>query len=357
MRGKAICGVAALLLAAGMAGCGTPGAPQPPSLNLPMPVSDLSATRAGDQVTLRWTMPRRTTDKLLMKAPKLAIVCLREGSGACVSVHEEELKPSAAATWTGALPAELAAGEPRAVRYFVEVRNEAGRSAGLGNAAVVLAGAAPAPVADLTSELEKDGVALRWAAANDGTAVRLKRKLLTPSAKKETGLLGEQKQPAEVQLLVKGGSEAGGALDKAAERGAAYEYRAQRVAQVTVDGETLELAGELSEPLRVEVKDIFPPDAPKGLVAVASQAADGSVSIDLSWQPNSEEDLAGYAVYRREGDAAWQKVSPAKPVVGPAFHDTQVQAGHTYSYAVTAVDRGGRESERSAAAAETTPGN
>ena len=39
---------AALLLA----GCGAPGAPQPPSLQLPSPVADLAATRKGDKVTL-----------------------------------------------------------------------------------------------------------------------------------------------------------------------------------------------------------------------------------------------------------------------------------------------------------------
>src|SRR4051794_28639070 len=45
-----------------IAGCGTPGAPQPPSLRLPKPVADLQAVRKGDDVYLRWTVPTRTTD-------------------------------------------------------------------------------------------------------------------------------------------------------------------------------------------------------------------------------------------------------------------------------------------------------
>src|SRR5207302_11370084 len=44
------------------AGCGTPGAPQPPSLNLAKPVSDLKAVRTGNQVNLIWTVPTETTD-------------------------------------------------------------------------------------------------------------------------------------------------------------------------------------------------------------------------------------------------------------------------------------------------------
>lgn len=42
-------------------------------------------------------------------------------------------------------------------------------------------------------------------------------------------------------------------------------------------------------------------------------------------------------------------------VVEPAFHDPQVQPGHRYEYAVSAVGKNGRESERSAAAQETVP--
>src|SRR5260370_29321123 len=52
-----------------LAGCGTPGAPQPPSLNLPKPVEDLRATRPGDNAMLTWTPPRQTTDKQRIPPP------------------------------------------------------------------------------------------------------------------------------------------------------------------------------------------------------------------------------------------------------------------------------------------------
>src|SRR5438874_3696192 len=51
-----------MLSLAFLAGCGTPGAPQPPSLHLPEPVRDLRASRKGDKVTLTWTQPSETTD-------------------------------------------------------------------------------------------------------------------------------------------------------------------------------------------------------------------------------------------------------------------------------------------------------
>ena len=61
-----------------------------------------------------------------------------------------------------------------------------------------------------------------------------------------------------------------GAVDKDIRFGQTYEYRAQRVVRVKVDGASLELAGPFSQPVRVEAKDVFPPAAPKGLAAVAS---------------------------------------------------------------------------------------
>jgi fibronectin type 3 domain-containing protein len=106
----------------------------------------------------------------------------------------------------------------------------------------------------------------------------------------------------------------------------------------------------------VEALDIFPPAVPTALAAVATSGENGvETAIDLSWQPDTEADLAGYAVYRREGDGLWQRISPSLPLVPPAFHDAHVQPGHSYRYAVTAIDQGGHESARSAEAEETVP--
>src|SRR5215469_16677949 len=56
-------------------GCGTPGAPMPPSLDLPKPVEDLRASRRGDVVTLSWTLPQQTTDQTAVKKPGETRVC------------------------------------------------------------------------------------------------------------------------------------------------------------------------------------------------------------------------------------------------------------------------------------------
>jgi len=64
-----------------------PGAPQPPSLNLPDRATDLSAVRAGGQVSLTWTMPTKNTDKLLLKGNIAVRVCRNEpASTTCSAV-------------------------------------------------------------------------------------------------------------------------------------------------------------------------------------------------------------------------------------------------------------------------------
>jgi hypothetical protein len=362
----------ATIAALALAGCGMPGAPLPPSLNLPVPVNDLSAVRTGSQVALTWTMPARTTDKVLLKGNITVRICRNESTFTRCSVATSlQLAPKSDASFTDTLPSQLAAGPPRVLNYSVELVNRKGRSAGLSNNAALLAGEVPPAIENLTAQMRKDGVLLHWASApteSSPVAVRLVRRLLTPPAKKSNqGPLAQPAEPLEQSLLVEAvpptdhapDASPDASIDNNIRFGETYEYRAQRVARVTVDGSTLELAGPFSAPVRIDAINMFPPSAPKGLAAVATAGENSSApSVDLSWLPNAEPDLAGYIVYRRDSETAgWQRISPAQPVVGPGYHDPNVQPGHTYSYAVTAIDQDGHESARSAEASDTVPGS
>jgi hypothetical protein len=354
---------AALALAILATGCGTPGAPQAPTLNLPEPVNDLTAIRTGNQVALTWKMPRKNNDKMLLKAEIPVHICRKDANGICIAVPGAPyLAPNALGSFTETLPLPLTQGAPRSLSYFVELVNRNGRSAGLSNAAVVLAGEAPPPVSALSAKVVKAGVVLRWTPENRNDPIRLHRKLLTPPAAKpktERDLMASSPEPVEQNLLVEPDPQASQndrALDKEIRTGETYEYRAQRVARVTIDGKTLELAGPLSDPVQVQATDVFPPAIPTALAAVATLGQPGTeTAIDLSWQPVTDTDLAGYAVYRREGNAPWQRISPAQPIVPPGFHDTHVEPGHTYRYSVTAIDQGGHESPHSTETEETVP--
>lgn len=363
--------IAALAATSVLAGCGMPGAPLPPSLNLAVPVNDLSAMRTGDQVALTWTMPKKTTDKVLLTGNIAVRVCCNElSSEHCTVATTLEFAPGAGSAFTDTLPPALTAGPPRVLTYFVELVNRKGRSAGLSNSAEILAGEAPPAIENLTAAMSKDGVLLHWApvpAQSLSVAVRLVRRLLSAPAKKSyQGPLSQPAEPLEQTLIVESdphsdrasGASPNTSIDTSIRFGETYEYRAQRVARITVGSSTLELAGPLSPPLRIDAVNVFPPSAPQGLAAVATAGGSGTApAIDLSWLPGTEANLAGYIVYRREStDNTWQRISPMQPVVGPGYHDATVQPGHTYAYSVTAIDQQGHESARSAEASDTVPG-
>ena len=76
--------------------------------------------------------------------------------------------------------------------------------------------------------------------------------------------------------------------------GTKYSYTAQRVRSVEAGGQTLEVRSVPSAVVTVDVEDVFPPDAPSGLVSVPGVAggvggeAEKAGDPDLSWEPNME---------------------------------------------------------------------
>ncbi len=206
----------------------------------------------------------------------------------------------------------------------------------------------------LTAEVRADGVALRWAGNDEATEVRLHRKLVNPNAasgKQEGGPASPEAEPALQNLLVQMG--AVGTLDNTARFGKTYEYTAQQLHRVKLGEVLLELAGPESRPIQVSVVDRFPPAVPQGLVAVAAPLEG---TIDLSWTPGTDQDLAGYIVYRRTGESAdWTRVSGNTPLTGPSYRDRTVQTGKIYQYAVSAIDLIGNESLRSTEAEDSVP--
>ena len=112
----------------------------------------------------------------------------------------------------------------------------------------------------------------------------------------------------------------------------------------TANGQPVE--SEATAPVCVKLIDTFPPAAPRGLTAVASEGA-----ISLIWQANTEADLAGYVVYRGATEATLQPVMTG-PTVDTTYRDG-LAAGLHYVYAVVAVDKAGNRSPTSNRVEET----
>ena len=372
-------------LSLGLSGCGMEAAPQPPSLNLPKTISDLSANRTGNQVHLAWTTPSENTDHLKLKGSVQLRVCRSsEAASPCESIATISAAPEKPATYTDVLPDALASGPVRSITYRIFGINKNGKTAGPSNVADVLAGEAPPQVRDLSAQVVERGVVLHWQPApslSPDTSIQIDRTLVTPAASpnraesRSFSPLPRATEPAEQKLRVRlfppnsqhtAATDPGVALDPTAQFGRQYTYTASRVVQQHLGHQMLQLDSSESAPVQVATRDTFPPAAPSGLVAVPVSAAmnNGTPEVDLSWSANTEPDLAQYRIYRVDvtSNLPMRRIAPEpgtapgiEAVVAPAYRDLHVQRGQTYTYAVTAVDTSGNESRRSAEVTVTVP--
>lgn len=353
-------GVGLVVLGSVLGGCGTPAPPAPPSLNLPAPVLNLSALRVGNTVRLAWTMPTRTTDKVMLRQPVTVEICRAVEDGKCVTLGRVNVAPGKPGAYSDELPEELAHGSDRLLRYEIGLRNHAGKSAGQSNSAFSAAGASPPALTGLTSQMRREGVQLDWQPAPEpGRSVlyRIKRVRLTTGevAQAPKSPLAASTPPETQTLVVQSpdGRDPGHAIDASAVLNQQYRYTVERVATPVLPGQTVEIQGLPSEAVVVTTTDSFAPGVPQQLAAIAD-AAGGA--IDLSWTPDSENDLMAYYVYRRDvrGGVPAQRIAAVG--LETSYRDADTQADHRYAYSVSAVDQSGNESQRCPEVEETLPG-
>ena len=102
------------------------------------------------------------------------------------------------------------------------------------------------------------------------------------------------------------------------------------------------LESEDSEEIEILTEDTFSPDPPKGLISVAGQDV-----LSITWDANTEGDLDGYKVWRREEGSAEVHLLTPDLIKENAYNDKSAKKGTTYVYFVTALDKSGNESPRS----------
>jgi hypothetical protein len=335
--------------------CGTPGAPQPPSLNLARPVSDLKAVRNGGEINFTWTIPAETTDGAAFRHRGSTKVCQAVNKpqvDQCSAILTLPTPKQKTATATTALP--LGSNDPNDfVTYAVEVDNDRGKNAGLSNQVQVPTAFVTRLNAAPSSQVTADAVLVTANITPENESVQQALEL----RRKEKGT--PQESPVARRDLPAGDAGNVELRDETFVWEKTYEYRVVVVASATVpNGSTVTFNAASSAPFEVFTHDVFPPAVPSGLEAVYSgQIAGQPSSIDLTWSPDSDRDLAGYFIYRRRQDepaSAAVKLN-AQPVAAPAYRDASIQPGTTYVYSVSAVDERGNESQRSEEASEEVP--
>jgi hypothetical protein len=303
-----------------LAGCGYVGEPLPPLANVPERITDLAAIQRGDRIIAQFRVPLLTTEGKPIPGP--VKLDLRAGTAS----HFEEVSWSAdarripaGAIANGIARYEFSAGEWTGKPVILGVRAEAGngKPGAWSNFATLPVVAAPPTPAEVKAVATAEGVRLTWRA--EGSEFRVFRK---PEAATDFALAATANKPEWT--------------DPEIEYGKQYTYLVQSVVEL---GDKKLAESDLSSEVTIKPIDTFPPATPAGL-----QATTGPASIELSWDPNTEPDLAGYRVYRSAGGGAFEKVVDLLPV--PAYSDKAIQKETAYRYQVSAVDRAGNESPR-----------
>lgn len=351
-----------IVFAAFWIGCGTPGAPQPPSLHIPKPVDDLQAIRKGDTVYLRWTVPTENTDGQGIKAPGTTQICRGSATGQPGSCKDVVADLPTAANAQGnqeaADPiARFIGGSRDFLTYTVKVSSPRNRNAGLSNAETVFLPPSLPPPSAVSARLIPDAVQLSWNNPQPPSSPNLNTKHLFRvfrTIKNEQPAKGKSARTPIGEVPANPGPATFNDKNFTWEKN--YDYRVVGITQViSRDGKRLaEFEGEDSPPVTIFAHDVFPPARPSGVQAVYS-AIDSRKFIDLTWSPNDENDLAGYNIYRRTSDTAARVKINKDLAKTPSFRDENVTPGSKYIYTVNAVDARGNESPASDPANEKVP--
>jgi len=294
----------AVVAAATLCACGYVGPPMPPTLDIPVTITDFRAWESGDNIEFAFTLLDKTTENLPLK-----------------EVRSMELRVDEKLTM-------LRASKPGAITEQVPAREWIGKT-------VLLAVRATGP----------KGKASEW---SNPVSLFVIQPLATPSAPKplnvERGVeltwtgtgpryrIFRAEGNGQPQQLAD--SDAPRYLDETTVYGTRYRYLVQAIAaenQWSVVSEAAEITPE----------DKFPPAVPEGLAPVPTPQ-----SIELSWTRNTEADFRGYNLFRSVDNGPFAMIAPLIEV--PAYSDSKIEAGKKYRYAISAVDLTGNESERTA---------
>jgi len=375
----------ALLLLPLAVACGKKGDPQPPLPRGPAAISDLAVEQEGEEAVLTFSYPDRlmngdplrdvaSLEIYRVADPSPALTAARpaaRGPGvpgdeapgtaarreaANVRVAEQAffreakrvdvlLLPAIAERTRGAtvvyrdplLPLLSAGKPPGSLAYAVVSVRRGGERSPLSNIVTLSPDVPPGPPAITSVTPEEGRICLEWLAPATDLLGRPAKvggyRVFRRTLPDEEHTAPLNAEPIADTVFV----------DTTAPYGGRYVY----TVRATLAGKP-KVEGVPAEEVGVDYRDVFPPSAPSRLDALP----EGNL-VRLLWEPVPAADLAGYVVFRAEGDGAPARLTP-QPVTDTFLSDTTVTAGRRYRYTVVAVDAAGNASPASPEAVAET---
>jgi|CXWL01.1.fsa_nt_gi hypothetical protein len=352
--------VGALLLAAlTLPACGKKGDPLPPERLVPATTTHLTVAQRGREIVIAFPYPNATAAGTALPgleqislwqlslspppgpagvaAPPVAPPDLRLFNVQAVAIERLDAAGIGSSVQGDRivlrrnLPAPPDDGNRQVLVLAIKTRAQGGEESAFSNLGLIEVLAPPPAPRGLAAEGEAEGVRVSWD---------------VPGAPGEASWVGFNLYRREATSKVYGAPIATLTterefLDRGAPLGSQLIYAVTTVAA----RQPIQIESGIEAEKEVHHRDLYPPPGPRGLVALAETGR-----VRLIWDPVSATDLAGYLVYRRDpGSEDFVKI--AGPVEKPEFEQTDLPAGETFVYRVTAVDRAGNESEPSGPAA------
>ncbi|MBI4905793.1 MAG: hypothetical protein HY820_19320 [Acidobacteria bacterium] len=304
-----------------LSGCGYVGDVRPPALHIPQAIQDLRGLQRGGNLLLEATLPRLTTDGLTIDdLPKMEVrYGVPAASGSEVNAWADGArKAETVVNEKGLLRSTVPVADLAGKEIFVAARTATvkGRWSDWGNVLALTVQPPLATPANIKPESSAEGARVTW--TGDAPAYRVYRK-------------GQGDE--DFQLLANTNEAA--YSDATAAYGKRYEYQLQGIRKVG----HREDESEVSATAEITPVDKFPPAVPQGLSTLLAVA-----SVEVAWEHNLDKDLRGYIVYRANTEGPFERISDIIEL--PAYSDRKIEAGKTYRYAVSSVDRNGNESAR-----------
>lgn len=364
-----------------LAGCAAPGEPTERKPRVPTPVTDLSAVQQDDNVILSFTLPKESVERHPLRQTP-AIEIYRDfapvSSGNAGSAPSVPANPTPLVTipstmvdqyddrghirYLDSLKPEDFTQHPgaRAI-YIVRTRASLKKASANSNLAALRIEPAADPITDLHAEITHQGVVLTWTSPQKNligsvptiAAYRIYRSEPESQPQQSATLAAPKGNSKQNSTPVRiGDIPTAPFRDPQIQFGNTYMYSVHSVVQY----EEIQVESADSNLVTVTPGDTFPPSAPQGLLVVFVPAQNGTPAyFDLSWSISTDNDIAGYNIYRTEQEAApGNKLNP-QLLLTPAFRDMNVVPGRRYFYTVTAVDRAGNESPASTAVSGEMP--
>jgi hypothetical protein len=305
-------------LCAALSGCGYVGDPLPPTLDIPQPVTDLRAFEYGDRVIAAFTLQEKSTEGLVLK--RLDSVDLYVAPAGATSIDQwaaQAKRYPLATPKAGPLEHEIPATDwvGRDVEMRVRAVGPKGRASAWSNLVTLHVIDPLLKPANVTAKNVKAGVLLTWEGRGPGYRVFRTSSEMPPTPLADT---------AESTFT-----------DQTTIYGMTYRYQVQALASPLQQG-------ILTDPVSITPVDVFAPDVPAGLSGLAA-----TMSIELAWQPSTDEDFAAYTLYRGVDGGPMQPLTTS--LTTPAYSDRQVEPGKRYRYALSAADMTGNQSAVSSA--------